>query len=141
MDNNNNKQTLKTPKDKPPFMDASVKEAFAAQEVQAAIKKQLHIPSTVFLKKIRAPYTDKETKIKTQKIEAVSGTSIADVVALKFTLINQEVDAVNAINKEYRIVDYSLALDAIMSGKNFQGYSATGFKLLVTKIEEVEEHK
>lgn len=105
------------------------------------MKKLVSVPEEVMFKKIKNPYTNSETKITTQKVEAISGTSIWDVITVPLTLVEIKVDPVDAINKVYRLVDYTLALEANMSGKNFQGYSATGFKLLVTKIEEVRENK
>ena len=50
----------------------------------------------------------------------------------------QFLDPVHAINKKYKIVEYELAMNSNMVGKNFQGYSATGLKLLIKKLEEVK---
>lgn len=44
-------------------------------------------------------------------------------------------------NLPFKIVDYNFTLNANMRGGDFNGYSATGLKLLVTKIEPVEESK
>lgn len=129
----------KIPEEKPHYADASIKQIIASELVQEAIRKSVtgH-ENHVVIKKVKKPYTNDKTNIKTQKVEAVSGTSIMDMITVNFTLVNTEIDAVESINKTYRLVDYELALEAKMSDKKFDGYSATGFKLMVTKIEEVK---
>ena len=131
---NNSNSTEK----KPLYADVSLKELFAKEEVQNALEKCLNIPKLVIIKKVRKPYKSPDTGITTQKVEAVSGTSLADMVTANFTLVEIKIDPVKAINKTYRILECTLGLNANMNGKNFNGYSATGLKLLVTKIEKTE---
>ena len=68
----------------------------------------------------------------------MSGSSLSDAVTLNLVLVNTELDPVTAVNKWFRLMEYTLALEANMTGGRFGGYSATGFKLLVTKLEEVD---
>lgn len=120
------------------YLDASVKETLARPEVQEALKKCIPKPGEVIIKSLKNPFKDKETGVTTQKAEAVSGTSLIDMVNVPFTLVGTELDPVASINRTYRIADYAFALNANMSGGTFQGYAAKGFKLLVTKLEEVK---
>lgn len=124
--------------EKPSYSDVSIKELFAKQEMQEAIRRFVHIPDMVTVKKLRNPFENKETRDKTQKIEVMSGTTIEDAVSFELTLLNTELDPVKAVNKKYRITDYSFALEANMSGGKFGGYAAKGLKLIVTKLEEVK---
>ena len=119
------------------YQEVSVKELLAMPKVQEAIKQYVAVPEQIWVKRARNPYTNPDTKLLTQKIEGLSGTSIMDATAVGFTLVGMELDSQNAINKMYRIVDYTVGLEANMSGGKFGGYSATGLKLLVTKMEEV----
>lgn len=120
----------------PLFSEASIKELLAKPEVQAALKKYVNVPDIVVIKNVKNPFKNKETGITTQKVGGLSGTSVADAVSVNFTLVDTELDPKESIHQQYRIVDCSLAMDANMSGGNFNGYSAKGFKLLVSKIEE-----
>lgn len=121
------------------YPDVSVKELLAKQEVQSAIRRYVSVPETVTVKKVKSPFTNKETKDKTQKIEAISGTTIEDAFSCELTLLNtSELDPVEAVNKKYRIADYKFALEANMSGGKFGGYAATGLKLMVSKFEPVK---
>lgn len=119
------------------YQEVSVKELLAMPKVQEAIKQYVAVPEQIWVKRARNPYTNPDTKLLTQKIEGLSGTSMMDATAVGFTLVGMELDGENAINKMYRIVDYTVGLEANMSGGKFGGYSATGLKLLVTKMEEV----
>lgn len=118
--------------------EVSLKELIAMLDVQDAIRKHVSVPNPVIVKKVRSPFKNEETGITTQKIEGVSGTSLMDMVSVNLTLVGTELDPVKSINKPYRLVDYTFALDANMAGGKFNGYSAKGFKLLVTKIEEMK---
>ena len=118
--------------------EVSVKELFAELTVQSALKQLLPIRLPVMVKKVRKSYENKETHTTTQRIEGIFGTSLEDMIPVSFTLVETTLDPVEAINKKYRLVDYTFALVANMDGKNFTGYSATGLKLMVTKIEEVK---
>ena len=120
------------------YRDIKVKELIAIPEIQEIVKRHVEIPHTVLVKKVRSPYVDKKNEITTQKIEAVSGTSILDVVTVDLTLVDCTIDAEKSINRLYHIDEYTLALDANMSGGKFTGYSPVGMKLLVTKFEEVQ---
>lgn len=120
------------------FMDMSVKETFADPEVQKSIRRLAYVPQIVTVKKARNPFENKDTKSKTQKIEVMSGTTIEDAVSFELTLLDTELDPVAAINKKFRIIDYTLGLSANMKGKDFLGYAATGLKLTVTRLEEVK---
>ena len=120
------------------YRDVSVKELIAKQEVQEAIRRSVVVPETVTVKKLRKAFENKETKTFTQKIEAMSGTTIEDAVSLELTLLDTELDPVEAVNKKYRIIDYTFALEANMSAGKFGGYAAKGLKLMVTKLEEVK---
>lgn len=119
--------------------DVRVKELLANEAIQEKLKELVKVPNIVTIKKVNNPFTDKETYKTTQKIHAVAGTSIADMIDVDFTLIGQELDGNNAINKEFEIFDYNLALEANMKNGNFVGYSATGLKLLVNSIREVKK--
>lgn len=117
------------------FTQIKIKELLAdSKDIQAGLKKEAEVPTTVIIKSVRNPFTNKETNDTTQRVHAVSGTSLLDMVELDFTLVNQSIDATEAINKTFQIVDYSFALEANMSNGDFLGYSATGLKLLVTKL-------
>ncbi len=119
------------------YQEISVKELLAMSAVQEAIKKYVAVPEKILIKGARSPYQNPDTKLVTQKIEGMSGTSIMDATAVGFTLVGMELDSQNAINKMYRIVDYTVGLEANMAGGKFGGYAAKGLKLLVTKMEEV----
>lgn len=118
--------------------DVAVKGLIATQEVQEAIQHYVSVPKVAMVKKAKKPYENKETKDRTQKLEVMSGTTLEDAVTFELTLLNTEIDPVKAVNKKYRIVDYTLALVANMKGHDFLGYAATGLKLIVTKLEEVK---
>lgn len=120
------------------YSDVSIKGLFAKQEVQEAIRRCVCVPDMFTVKKLKNPFENKETKDKTQKIEVMSGTTIEDAVSFELVLLNTELDPVKAVNKKYRIIDYTFALEANMSGGKFSGYAATGLKLVVTKLEEVK---
>lgn len=120
------------------FWDMSIKELIAKPEVQEAIQRYVTVPKVVTVKKLKKPFKNEETKATTQKIEAMSGTTLEDAVSLELTLLNTELDPVEAVNKKYRIIDYTFALDANMSSGKFSGYAATGLKLIVTRLEEVK---
>lgn len=119
------------------YQEVSVKELLAMPKVQEAIKQYVAVPEQIWIKRARNPYTNPDTKLLTQKIEGLSGTSMMDATAVGFTLVGMELDGENAINKMYRIVDYTVGLEANMAGGKFGGYAAKGLKLLVTKMEEV----
>lgn len=116
----------------------SIKELFAKPEVQEAIRLHVSVPELVTIKELKNPFENKETKTVTQKIKAMSGTTIEDAVSYELTLLDTALDPVAAVNKKYRITDYSFALEANMSGGKFNGYAAKGLKLMVTKLEEVK---
>ena len=120
------------------FPDVSLKELMAMPDVQEAVRRHISVPNPVIPKKVRNPFKNGETGITTQKVESVSGTSLMDIVNVSFTLVGTGINPTDAINKPFRIVDYAFALDANMAGGKFNGYSAKGLKLLVTKIEEVK---
>lgn len=120
------------------FMDVSIKELIAKEDVQKAIKRYVTVPGVVTVKKLRKAFKSEEAKTTTQKIEVLSGTTIEDAVFLELTLLNTELDPVEAVNKKYRIVDCMFSLEANMSGGKFGGYAAKGLKLMVTKLEEVK---
>lgn len=120
------------------YWDKSIKELIAEKEVQEAIRRLVAVPKDVTVKKLKKPFENKETKTVTQKIEAISGTTIKDAVSLELTLLDTELDPVEAVNKKYRIIDYTFALEANMNAGKFGGYAAKGLKLMVTKLEEVK---
>lgn len=128
---------------KPYFFEAGVKGVLATQEAREAIASHVIIPKEFIVKKVKKPFKSEETKDITQKIEVMSGTTIEDAITFEVTLFNTELDPVKAINKKYRVIDYTLGLQATMNkvGKEsrFSGYAATGFKLTVTRLEEVKE--
>lgn len=119
---------------KPKYNEVKVKEVVANPEIQTAIKKTVDVPAKVIIKSVRNPFKNDDTNETTQKVHAVAGTSLLDMVEFDFTLVNQTVDGTEAINKEFQIVDYGFALEANMRGGNFGGYAPTGLKLLVTKL-------
>lgn len=120
------------------YSDMSLKVLIAEKEVQEAIRCHVAVPDVVTVKKIRKAFENKETKTITQKIEAMSGTTIEDAIYFELTLLNTELDPVEAVNKKYRILDYMFALDANMNAGKFGGYAAKGLKLMVTKLEELK---
>lgn len=120
------------------YTDVKVKDLLKKQNVQNSIKSEVTVPNPIIIKQVRNPFTNKETNETTQKIHAVSGTSLADMVELDFTLVGQTLDGKQAINKVFQLIDYNFALEANMRGGNFNGYSATGLKLLVTKLSEMK---
>lgn len=122
------------------FSNASIKEVIATPVVQSALKTYLREPKEVVIKKVRKPYKPKdadENTPATQKVEAICGTSLMDAEAIEMTLVGIKLDE-QSINHIYRVSEYTYGLIANMVNKNFSGYSATGFKLLVTKLEEVK---
>lgn len=122
---------------KPSFQDAKVKDTLTNPEIQRVLKQMLEVPEIVIVKKLGNASPEHHT----QKVEAMCGKTIEDAFAIKFTISDETrtyfLDPVKAINKKYRIIDYTLGLEANMSGKDFKGYSAVGFKLIVNKIEGV----
>lgn len=120
------------------YTDAKVKELLAQPDIQAAMRTYISVPEIVIIKKVGKASTEHHT----QKIEYMAGETIMDAIHGQATITDdthtQFIDPVNAINKKYRIVDYAFALEANMSGKDFQGYSATGLKLNIKKLEEVK---
>lgn len=120
------------------YPDVSIKELIAKKEVQEAIQRYVTVPKVVTIKKLKKPFENQETKSSTQKIEAMSGTTIEDAVSHELTLLDIELDPVEAVNKKYRIIDYAFALEANMSAGKFGGYAAKGLKLVVTRLEEVK---
>lgn len=130
--NENNKTTN--------FTNMSIKEVIAAPVVQSAIKTYLGEPKEVVIKKVRKSYKPKDADEKTpatQKVEAICGTSLMDAEAIEMTLVGIELDK-DSINHMYRIEEYTYGLNANMVDGKFGGYAASGFKLLVTQIEEIE---
>lgn len=120
------------------YPEVSIKTLVAAPEVQEAFRRYVAVPDVVTVKKVRNPFENKETGAITQKIVAMSGTTIEDAVSLELTLSGPRLDPVEAINKKYRIMDYTFALEANMSEGRFGGYAAKGLKLTVTKLEKIE---
>lgn len=138
--NVNNGDINKTAPDAlPSYAKASVKGTFAEEEVQKALRRYLAVPELVTVKEVRKSYKPEGADMSTQKIKVMSGTSIEDAESHELSLVGIELDPVKAVNKKYRIVDYTLGLEANMSGGRFGGYAATGFKLMVTRLEEVKE--
>lgn len=115
--------------------EVRVKELLSDEMVQKAIKDLVLVPNIIIIKQVKKPFTNEETKITTQKISAVSGTTLQDMVSVDFTLVGVTIDPIDSINKEFKIIEYSLALEANMRGGNFNGYSATGLKLMISGIE------
>ena len=115
--------------------EVRVKELLSDEMFQKAIKDLVLVPNIIIIKQVKKPFTNEETKITTQKISAVSGTTLQDMVSVDFTLVGVTIDPIDSINKEFKIIEYSLALEANMRGGNFNGYSATGLKLMISGIE------
>ncbi len=138
----NNSTISENPSDmKSAYSDVSIKELFANGKLQKAIRDCVTVPEVVTVKKLKNPFENKEANTTTQKVEAMSGTTIENAVSLELTLLNTKLDPLEAVNKKYRIVDYTFALEANMSGGRFNGYAAKGLKLMVTKLEEVKGDK
>lgn len=120
------------------YTDAKVKELLAKPDIQAAMRNYISVPDIVIIKKVGKASMEHHT----QRIEYMAGETIMDAIHGQATITDdthtQFLDPVRAINKKYRIADYNLALEANMSGRDFQGYSATGLKLVITKLEEVK---
>jgi len=126
-----------TPAWKVPYWELRLKEAMETKEMQEILASLVSVPDVVAVKKVRKPFTPEGAEISTQKIEGICGTTIEDASTIELTLVGMEELKKDAINKKYRIVDYTFALQANMAGGNFSGYAATGLKLMVTKLEEV----
>lgn len=126
------------PTAKPDCGDVSIKELIAEEDVQKAIRHHVAVPDVVTVKKVKNAFENKETKTKTQKITVMSGTTIENAVSVDLTLIGTELNPVEAVNKKYRIIEYTFALEANMSAGKFGGYAAKGLKLMVTRLEEVK---
>lgn len=123
--------------------EASVKTVIADPSVQAALRSCLRMPEQVLIKRVRQPYTPKDAKpgtLPTQKVEGIYGTSMMDADTIELTLVDIELKQ-DAINHMYRLVDYTIALNANMADHKFSGYAAKGFKLLVTRLERVDENE
>lgn len=136
---NNGTISENNPAEKWTLANVRIKELLAKEDVKKAILNHVNVPKELFIKKVKKSFQPEEAKDKTQKIEVMSGTTLADAVTFELTLLNTELDPVEAINKKYRIIDYALALEANMKERKFVGYAATGMKLMVTKLEEVKE--
>lgn len=135
---NSNTASGNIPSVKINYPDVSVKDLIAKREVQEAIRRYVTVPDKVTVKGVRNPFENKETNTITQKINVMSGTTIEDAISFELTLLNTELDPKEAVNKKYRIIDYTFALEANMSAGKFGGYAAKGLKLMVTKLEEVK---
>ena len=121
------------------YNELRIKEMMANPAIQEGIKGMITVPREVFIKQIANPYTNKETNETTQKIQSFYGTTIEDMQVLEFTLTGgQTLDGLTAMNKKYQIDEFKVSLVANMRGGNFNGYSPTGLKLLVTKLTEVK---
>lgn len=136
----NQNNTPNTTVEKPLYSKVGIKTLLSDPEIQAVITNKVDVPLVVTIQGVKKPFEDKENKDAPtiQKIHAVAGTSFADMLEVDFTLVGTTVDGEYAIHKQYRLIDYTFALDANMVGRNFAGYSATGLKLLVTRIEEAK---
>ena len=136
----NQNNTPNTTEEKPLYSKVSIKTLLSAPEIQAVITKKVDVPLVVTIQGVKKPFEDKENKDTPtiQKIPAVAGTSFTDMIEVDFVLVGAKLDGEYAIHKQYRLIDYTFALDANMVGRNFAGYSATGLKLLVTRLEEVK---
>lgn len=121
------------------YKEAKVKELIASPKVQEALKELISVPKDIIVKNVRNPYTNEETNETTQKIHAISGTTLMDMVEIDLTLVGgQTIDAVEAINKIYQIESFNVSLDANMRGGTFNGYSPTGLKILVNKLTKLK---
>lgn len=136
----NQNNTKKITEEKPLYSKISVKTLLSDPDVQAVLTKKVAVPLTVTIQSVKKPFEDKDNKDASsiQKIHSVAGTSFADMIEVDFVLVGEKLDGEYAIHKQYRLIDYTFALDANMVGRNFTGYSATGLKLLVTRLEEVK---
>lgn len=135
---NNNTVSENVLEERPLYSAVSVKGTIAEEKVQKAIRECVSIPKAVIVKEVRKSYKPEGTDTATQKIKVMSGTTIENAASHELTLVGIELDPVEAVNKKYRIVDYTLGLEANMSAGRFNGYSATGLKLMVTKLEEIK---
>jgi len=136
----NQNNTQKITEEKPLYSKVSIKTLLSDPDVQAVLTKKVTVPLIVTVQSVKKPFEDNDNKDapSIQKIHSVAGTSFFDMLEVDFTLVGEKLDGEYAIHKQYRLIDYTFALDANMVGRNFAGYSATGLKLLVTKIEEVK---
>lgn len=136
----NQNNTPNTTEEKPLYSKVSVKTLLSDPDVQAVLTKKVAVPLTVTIQSVKKPFKDKDNKDAPtlQKIHAVAGTSFTDMIEVDFVLVGATLDGEYAIHKQYRLIDYTFALEANMVGRNFAGYSPTGLKLLVTRIEELK---
>lgn len=122
------------------YANVKIKELISDNKIQEVLKELIEVPKKVLIKQVKNPFTNKETNETTQKIHAVSGTSLADMVEIDFTIVgNETLDGVQSINKMYEIDEFKVSLEANMRGGTFNGYSATGLKILVTKLTEIKK--
>lgn len=126
------------PVEKVNFMDAGVKATILDPEVQKAIRHCVYVPDVVIVKKVRKPFKPDDAEQASQTIEGIGGTSLDDAFHLKLSLVGMELNPEDAINKKFRIIDCTVGLTANMKEAKFIGYAATGFKLTVTKMEEIK---
>lgn len=136
----NQNNTPNTTEEKPLYSKVSVKTLLSDPDVQAVLTKKVAVPLTVTIQSVKKPFENKDNKDSPtlQKIHAVAGTSFTDMIEVDFVLVGTTLDGEYAIHKQYRLIDYTFALEANMVGRNFAGYSPTGLKLLVTRIEELK---
>lgn len=124
--------------EKQDYAKVSLKELIAKPEVQKALRRYTAAPDEVIIKELRNPFENEDIKTVTQKVKVMSGTTLEDAVTHELTLVGTTLDPKAAVNKKYRIIDYTFALEANMSAGKFGGYAAKGLKLMVTKLEEVK---
>lgn len=120
------------------YKNVHVKEILASPNVQNALKELLKIPRKVMIKEVRKPFKSNQTDETTQKVHAIAGNTITDFQEIDMVLLDCSIDREESINKFYEIIDYKFSLIANMKNGEFNGYSATGFKIIVTKIEKVK---
>ena len=127
--------------------NVKLKEIIAIIDINL-ISELINIPSQVMLKSVKTNYAYNDGKrtdtVSSQTLTVASGTSLADIEILDVTYIGQPIleDNITAlIGSMIELSDITLAPIANMRGRDFQGFSATGLKLVVARIAPFSENE
>ncbi|MCJ1996837.1 hypothetical protein GYN67_09055 [Lactococcus piscium] len=130
--------------------NAKVKEVIS----QMDFSQFLSIPESVIVKNIKTSYrydddNKRTSEVAKQTITGMAGTTIDDAYQLDFDFISDSGQFLNddtiasLLGQRVAIKQSHISLIANMSrsSKSFAGYSATGFKLIVTELAGYEAPK
>lgn len=133
---NSKKQNLAT---------ASVKDTLA----QLDFSQFLEIPESVVIKDVKTSYkydddNKRTNEIAKQTITAIAGTTIDNAYQIVFDYVGQPLndDTIESVlDTRLAIKQSHVSLVANMVKGRFNGYSATGFKLVVTELAPISAEK